>query len=54
MIRPLADADPVPLAVAILKAKLFMRSMELKASSCQLPASSYRLPALARFLKPAT
>jgi hypothetical protein len=28
MMRPLADAEPVPLAVAILKAKSLTRSMD--------------------------
>src|SRR5436190_9178905 len=35
--RPLADADPVPFGVAILKAKSLVRSMD----SCQLPASRF-------------
>src|SRR5882672_10701868 len=42
MIRPLADADPVPLAVAILNAKLFILSIDIDATSFQLPASSSR------------
>src|SRR6266542_3166834 len=60
MMRPFAEADPVPLAVAILKAKSLIRSIELKLpaascqlpamgfdlKSCQLPATSYQLPAL--------
>jgi hypothetical protein len=41
MIRPLADADPVPLAVAILKANSFVRVIDIEASGFQLPASSH-------------
>ena len=40
MIRPLADAEPVPLAVAILKANSLVWGIEFCASSYQLPASS--------------
>src|SRR6266545_6574614 len=45
MMRPFAEADPVPLAVAILKAKSLIRSIELKlpAASCQLPAMGFDL-----------
>src|SRR5436190_17688793 len=39
--RPLADADPVPFGVAILKAKSLVRSMDSSATSFQLPASSW-------------
>src|SRR3954451_22326356 len=49
MISPFADADPVPLAVAILNAKLLMVFMnndggQLPASSCQLPAPDPKKP----------
>src|SRR4029079_13855247 len=44
MIRPLADAEPVPLAVAILNAKSLLRFIELTATSFQLPAASFQLP----------
>src|SRR5258705_5445574 len=42
MMRPFAEADPVPLAVAILNAKSLVRSIKLKlpATSCQLRAAS--------------
>src|SRR5688500_12248010 len=40
MMRPLADADPVPLAVAILKAKSLVLSMDLVAINSQFPTSN--------------
>src|SRR4029078_12791413 len=40
MIRPLAEADPVPFAVAILKAKLLTRSIVSLAISYQRSAIS--------------
>src|SRR6185503_3638165 len=48
MMRPLADADPVPLAVAILKAKSLTRSIRYPSGStgtlagcCTHPDGSY-------------
>src|SRR3954454_4760314 len=43
MISPLADADPVPLAVAILNAKSFALSMNNDGG--QASVSSFQLPA---------
>src|SRR5918995_5380409 len=40
MMRPFAEAEPVPLAVAILKAKSLVLSMDLVAINSQLPTAN--------------
>src|SRR4051812_21117637 len=42
MISPFADADPVPLAVAILNAKLLMVFMNFNAVSSRCPVPSFQ------------